>query len=64
MEPFDDRQTIRQEIIYLLSSEELTIRMFKWIMHNNIEIILVENASALPAHLAMGLAIIQLLRLS
>jgi predicted Zn-ribbon and HTH transcriptional regulator len=26
MEPFDDRQTIRQEIISLLSSEELTIR--------------------------------------
>ena len=26
MKPFDDRQTIRQEIITLLSSEELTIR--------------------------------------
>jgi glycosyltransferase involved in cell wall biosynthesis len=43
-------------------SEGLAIRMFKWIMQNAIDIILVENASALPAHLAMGMAIKQLVQ--
>jgi glycosyltransferase involved in cell wall biosynthesis len=43
-------------------SEGLAIRMFKWIMQNKIEVILVENASALPAHLAMGMAIKQLVQ--
>lgn len=43
-------------------SEGLAIRMFKWIMQNNIDVILVENASALPAHLAMGMAIKQLVQ--
>jgi mannosylglucosylglycerate synthase len=44
------------------TSEGLAIRMFKWIMQNNIDILLVENASALPAHLAMGMAIKQLVQ--
>jgi len=43
-------------------SDGLAIRMFKWIMQNDIDIILVENASALPAHLAMGMAIKQLVK--
>jgi glycosyltransferase involved in cell wall biosynthesis len=43
-------------------SEGLAIRMFKWIMQNDIDILLVENASALPAHLAMGMAIKQLVQ--
>lgn len=43
-------------------SEGLAIRMFKWIMQNNIDILLIENASALPAHLAMGMAIKQLVQ--
>lgn len=38
-------------------SEGLTIRMFKWVMQNKIDIILSENASALPAHLSMGMSI-------
>ena len=38
-------------------SEGIAIRMFKWIMQKNIDMILVENASALPAHLTMGMAI-------
>jgi len=33
------------------------IRMFKWVMQNKIEVILSENASSLPAHLSMGMAI-------
>ncbi len=36
--------------------------MFKWVMKNDIEIILVENASALPAHLTTGMAIKQLVQ--
>ncbi len=38
-------------------SDGLAIRMFKWMMQNKIDIILSENASALPAHLTMGMAI-------
>jgi len=38
-------------------SDGFVIRMFKWVMQNNIEVLLVENASALPAHLTMGMAI-------
>jgi len=38
-------------------SDGFAIRMFKWVMQNNIETLLVENASALPAHLTMGMAI-------
>ena len=38
-------------------SDGLTIRMFKWVMQNRIDIVLSENASTLPAHLAMGMAI-------
>jgi glycosyltransferase involved in cell wall biosynthesis len=43
-------------------SEGLAIRMFKWIMKNDIDHILVENASTLPAHLTMGMAIKQLVQ--
>lgn len=43
-------------------SEDLAIRMFKWIMKNDIEVILIENASALPAHLSTGMAIKQLVQ--
>ena len=38
-------------------SDNLAIRMFTWIMQNKLEILLSENASALPAHLTMGMAI-------
>lgn len=38
-------------------SDGFAIKMFKWVMQNKIEILLVENASALPAHLSMGMAI-------
>ena len=39
------------------ASDELVIEMFKWIMRNKIDLIISENASALPAHLSMGMAI-------
>jgi len=38
-------------------SDGLAIRMFKWVMQNKIQVVLSENASALPAHLSMGMAI-------
>jgi len=39
------------------TSDGLAIRMFKWVMQNKIDTILIENASALPAHLTMGMAV-------
>jgi glycosyltransferase involved in cell wall biosynthesis len=38
-------------------SDAWAVRMFKWVMQNKIEVLLSENASALPAHLSMGMAI-------
>ncbi|MFC1879528.1 glycosyltransferase [Chloroflexota bacterium] len=38
-------------------SDGWAIRMFKWAMQNKIEVIVSENASSLPAHLSMGMAI-------
>ncbi len=38
-------------------SDTWAISMFKWVMQNKIEVILSENASSLPAHLSMGMAI-------
>ncbi len=38
-------------------SDGLAIRMFKWVMQNKLDILLSENASTLPAHLTMGMAI-------
>ena len=40
-----------------LASDDLAIQMFKWVMKNHIDVIISENASALPAHLSMGMAI-------
>jgi glycosyltransferase involved in cell wall biosynthesis len=40
-----------------LASDDLAIEMFKWVMKNHIDVIISENASALPAHLSMGMAI-------
>lgn len=39
------------------ASDGLAIRMFKWVMQNKLDVVVSENASALPAHLAMGMAI-------
>lgn len=38
-------------------SDAWAVEMFKWVMQNKIDVILSENASALPAHLSMGMAI-------
>ena len=38
-------------------SDGWAIRMFKWVMLNKIDVIVSENASALPSHLSMGMAI-------
>ncbi len=42
------------------ASEVIAIQLFKWIIRNDIEVILVENAGALPCHLSMGMGIKQL----
>jgi len=38
-------------------SEAVAIQIFKWIMGNKIDVILPQNASALPCHLSMGMGI-------
>ena len=40
-----------------ITTELMASRIFKWIMHSKIDVIVSENASALPCHLSMGLAI-------
>lgn len=39
------------------TSDAVAIQIFKWIMENKIDVILPENASALPCHLSMGMGI-------
>ena len=39
------------------TTERLTKEIFKWIVRNKLETLLVENASALPCHLSMGMAV-------
>jgi len=39
------------------TTELLTKEIFKWIVSNKLESLLVENASALPCHLSMGMAV-------
>jgi len=39
------------------ASDIVAIQIFKWVMKNNIDIILPENSSALPCHLSMGIGI-------
>ncbi len=39
------------------TSDAIALQIFKWIMANKIDIILSENASALPCHLSMGMGI-------
>ncbi|NOZ60348.1 MAG: glycosyltransferase family 4 protein [Calditrichaeota bacterium] len=39
------------------ASDAIAIEIFKWIMKNKIDMILPENASALPCHLSMGIGI-------
>jgi glycosyltransferase involved in cell wall biosynthesis len=39
------------------ASEVVAIQLFKWIMNNKIDVLLCENASALPCHLSMGMGV-------
>jgi len=39
------------------ASNRIAVYIFKWIISNKIEVILSENASALPCHLSMGMGI-------
>ena len=42
-------------------SDGIAIQLFKWTMKNRIEVLLVENAGALPCHLSMGMGIKKLI---
>ena len=53
--PPDDPEELLEHLHRV--SDRWAIRMFKWVMQNNIEVILSENASSLPTHLSMGMAI-------
>ncbi len=39
------------------TTQRLTKEIFKWIVSNKLDALLVENASALPCHLSMGMAV-------
>ena len=39
------------------TTERLTKEIFKWIVRNKLDSLLIENASALPCHLSMGMAV-------
>ena len=39
------------------AAEVIAIQLFKWLMRNNIDVLLAENANALPCHLSMGMGI-------
>ncbi len=39
------------------TTQRLTKEIFRWIVSNKLETLLVENASALPCHLSMGMAV-------
>ncbi len=56
---FLPRKEDLNELLYHLeyASNRLAVYIFKWIISNNINILLSENASALPCHLSMGMGI-------
>lgn len=53
--PEDDAVELVSNLTYV--SDAVATRLFKWIMQNRIEMLLVENAGALPCHLSMGMGI-------
>ncbi len=53
--PTDEPEALTEHLERV--SDYLAIRMFTWLMKNKLDVLLSENASALPAHLTMGMAI-------
>ena len=51
----EDLDELLEQLEY--ASNKIAIHIFKWIISNRIDVILSENASALPAHLSMGMGI-------
>ncbi|MCK4233315.1 hypothetical protein KAX75_02735, partial [candidate division WOR-3 bacterium] len=52
------KEDLNELLDYLeYSSNRLAVYIFKWIISNKIDILLSENASALPCHLSMGMGI-------
>jgi glycosyltransferase involved in cell wall biosynthesis len=56
--PDEDPEELLNHLYH--TSEVIAIQLFKWVIRNKIEVLLVENASALPCHLSMGMGIKQL----
>jgi glycosyltransferase involved in cell wall biosynthesis len=53
--PDEDPSELMKHIEH--TSDVVAIQLFKWVMSNRIEVLLVENASALPCHLSMGMGV-------
>ncbi|MCK4665203.1 glycosyltransferase family 4 protein [Candidatus Dependentiae bacterium] len=52
---FEDLDELLEQLEY--ASTKIAIHIFEWIISNRIDIILSENASALPCHLSLGMGI-------
>ena len=51
----EDLDELLEQLEY--ASNKIAVHIFEWIVSNKIDIMLSENASALPSHLSMGMAI-------
>ena len=51
----EDLDELLEQLEY--ASNKIAIHIFEWIVSNRIDIMISENASALPSHLSMGMAI-------
>ncbi len=57
--PDEDPDELMHHINHV--SDVVTIQLFKWIISKKIQVLLIENASALPCHLSMGIGIKKLI---
>jgi glycosyltransferase involved in cell wall biosynthesis len=58
--PDDDPDELLSHLDH--ASDVVAIQLFKWIMGNNIDVLLLENCAALPCHLSMGMGIKKLVQ--
>ncbi len=58
--PDEDPSELMRHLNHL--EDVIAIQLFKWVIKNKIDVILVENGSALPCHLSMGMGIRELVQ--
>ncbi len=58
--PDEDPSELLRHLYHL--EDVIAIQLFKWVIKHNIDVILVENGSALPCHLSMGMGIRELVQ--